>query len=122
MGSLETIYQPIVFEPQECLDAVAGNAIEAEVAAIARENPTEIVIDMSGVDMVDSAGLFCLVSALTSARKGGCRLVLCHLKPPVQLIFEISQLDRLFEIFETREAAIADLGSDSTSSSDWVAA
>lgn len=124
MGYLETIYQPIVFQPQQCLEAAAGNALEAELAAIAQEQSRAIVIDMSAVDMVDSAGLFSLVSGLRTARSRGCRLVLCHLKPPVRLIFEISQLDRLFEIFETKEAAIAALASESasTSASGWAAA
>ena len=105
--SQEQITQPIVFRPQNCLDAETGKAIEAEVAAIAAHRETLFVIDLSEVDLVDSAGLFALVSGLRTARESASRLVICNAPPPVRLIFEITQLDRVLEIFDSYEAAIA---------------
>ncbi|XZN93896.1 MAG: STAS domain-containing protein [Microcoleus sp.] len=35
------------------------------------------------------------------ARQRGCRLVICNLSATVRLIFEITQLDQLFEIFDS---------------------
>jgi anti-sigma B factor antagonist len=105
MASLQAVGQPVIFQPQASVDATTLAAIEAAVAECDRG--TLFAIDMSQVDLIDSSGLFTLVSALRIARDHGSRLTIYHLKSPVRVIFEITQLDRIFEIFETREAAIS---------------
>lgn len=120
MVSIE-VSQPLVFQIQECLDAKAGSHIEKEVAAIAPGRPMLVLIDMSQVDFVDSSGLFTLVSVLRSAREKGVRLVLCNLKATVRLIFEISQLDRVFEIYENTEAVLKTLVSESSQADPMAA-
>jgi anti-anti-sigma factor len=64
---------------------------------------------MSNVDFVDSAGLVALIAGLKAANRHGCRLAICSLRPPIRLIFEITQLDRAFEIFDSL-ADLADAG------------
>ncbi len=115
MTSSQAIRQPIVFQPQACLDEATLATIEQAVAQCDRG--TFFAIDMSQVEMIDSPGLFTLVSALRTAREHGSRLTIYHLKSPVRVIFEITQLDRLFEIFDTQEAAIAAIAPELSSSS-----
>ncbi len=120
MTSSQAVHQPIVFRPQTSLDAVTLAAIEQAVTECDRG--TLLTIDMSQVDLIDSSGLFTLVSALRTAKQHGSRLTIYHLKSPVRVIFEITQLDRIFEIFDTQEEAIASELSSSTSTSDLAAA
>ena len=56
---------------------------------------------------MNSSGLVSLAKALKNARSSGCRLVLCNLQLPVKLIFKLTQLDSVFEIFDTCAAAKA---------------
>lgn len=120
MTSSHAIRQPIVFQPQTCLDETTLATIEQAVAECDR--PTLFAIDMSQVELIDSPGLFTLVSALRTAREHGSRLIIYNLKSPVRVIFEITQLDRIFEIFDTQEEAIAQELSSSSPNSDLAAA
>ncbi len=105
------IKQPIILQPQARLDSLGGKALQKQVAAIAAEEHDVWVIDMTQVDFVDSSGLFALVAGLRSAREQRCRFAICNVKATVKLIFEITQLDRVFEIFESYDALIQALES-----------
>ena len=91
----------------------ASNAVEFQqqlTTAISSRQPQVLLIDMSQVESLDSAGLMGLVSALSLAQRLNCRFSLCCISAPIRIIFELTQLDRIFEIFDNRaafEAAIA---------------
>ncbi|WP_198806738.1 STAS domain-containing protein [Leptolyngbya sp. BL0902] len=59
-----------------------------------------LVVDMSRVESLDSAGLISLVSALKQARERSKRFCLCSVPPTIRIIFELTQLDRAFEMLE----------------------
>ncbi|WP_413166953.1 STAS domain-containing protein [Capilliphycus salinus ALCB114379] len=94
----------IVLQPQSRLDLQGGNDLKEQVLAIEAEDPKLWIIDLANVEFIDSSGLGALVTALKSSRKQGCRLVLCHPSATVKLILEITQLDRVFEVFDELEA------------------
>jgi anti-anti-sigma factor len=100
-------HQHIVLQPQNCLDSQAGSLLQQQLAEILPVSHQLWVIDMAGVDFIDSSGLCALVGGLNAARHRGCRLVICNLSATVRLIFEITQLDQLFEIFESFEQIIS---------------
>lgn len=94
----------------------AGNAgvfqeqLSESLSTISSPEQKAILIDMSRVDFLDSAGLMCLVSAYRLAKNLGRRLSICSLTPSVRMIFELTQLDQSLEIFENSldyEQAIA---------------
>lgn len=68
---------------------------------------TALLVDLSRVEFIDSAGLMVLVSGLSLAQQLGKRLSLCSVNPTIQMIFELTQLDRVFEIFESPQAFAA---------------
>jgi len=45
-----------------------------------------------------------LVSALKLAQKLGRRFSLCSVSPSLKIIFELTQVDKVFEIFEGKAA------------------
>lgn len=59
-----------------------------------------LVVDMSRVESLDSAGLISLVSALKQARQRSKRFYLCAVPPTIRIIFELTQLDRVFDMVE----------------------
>ncbi|MEG3975467.1 STAS domain-containing protein [Microcoleus sp. herbarium8] len=99
--------QHIILQPQNCLDSQAGNVLQQQLAEILPDRHQLWVIDMGDVDFIDSSGLCALVGGLNAARHRGCRLVICNVSATVRLIFEITQLDQLFEIFESLEQVIS---------------
>ena len=62
---------------------------------------------MAAVDFIDISGICALVGGLNAARHRGCRLVTCNLSATLRLIFEITQLDQLFEIFDSFDQIIS---------------
>lgn len=99
-------YQLILIQPQGCLDLQNIKALEKQLVTLAINAQTLLIIDLEQVEFMDSPGLIALAKALKTARNDGCRLVLCNLQPPVKLVFELTQLDSLFEIFDNYVAAI----------------
>ena len=68
---------------------------------------TGVVIDMTGVDFIDSTGLSVLLNALRRVTRQQGTLALAVSNPTVLRLFEITRLDSTFDIAPTREEAIA---------------
>ena len=70
------------------------------------EGEHNYVIDMGGVDFIDSSGLAALVMLFKRVRIGEGDVKLCCIKPEILKIFELTRLNRVFDIFDTRAEAV----------------
>ena len=70
------------------------------------ESGALVVLDLSRVEYMDSAGLGGLVSAHRTARTAGGDLVVTDLTPGVRTIFEMVQLHRVIRVFNHRAEAL----------------
>ena len=68
--------------------------------------PANVIIDLSGVNFIDSTALAILVQGIKRARERNGDIRLCGLQQPVRMVLELTRLDRVFEIFPTRELAV----------------
>jgi anti-sigma B factor antagonist len=68
-----------------------------------------IVLDLSGMEYISSAGLRCFMLAAKQSGARGGRIVLAALRPVVAEIFQISRFDMLFKIFPSVREALAGL-------------
>jgi anti-anti-sigma factor len=96
----------LVLSPQEPL--VAGGAAEAfekEIQQIFRGGQRDIIIDLSGVNGMDSAGIRALVRGHTTGQRLGGSLRLAEIRPAVQQVLETSRLGSIFETYKTVESA-----------------
>jgi anti-sigma B factor antagonist len=94
----------IVLQPQGRLDLEGGVALQQQIAAIASQRYSCWVLDLANIEFINSSGLVALISGLNVARKSNCRLVIGNIQASVRLIFEITQLDQVFEIVEDVDA------------------
>lgn len=69
----------------------------------------KIVIELSRVTYVDSSGLATLVGILKNMRSYGGKMRLAAMSPKIKSLFEITKLDKLFEIMASEEEAVAGL-------------
>jgi len=67
-----------------------------------------VILDMSNVTFVDSAGLGMLLSAMKQITAAGGSLRLARLQEDVLTLFRLVRMNRVFEIFETLEEAVED--------------
>ncbi len=81
-------------------DSLDGTNSPQVKAAIVPLCTTEIdlIVDLTGIRFVDSAGVGALVSLLKAVRRSGRRMALTGVQPPVLSILEIIRLTVIFEI------------------------
>lgn len=68
---------------------------------------TAIVLDMTGVEFIDSTGLSVLLNGLRLVGKRRGRMALVCTNPTVLRLFQITNLDSTFDICADRAEAIA---------------
>jgi hypothetical protein len=66
-----------------------------------------IVLDLGGVDFIDSSGLGLLVRFMTRTRVAKGHLKLCSVPAKIVDILRVTRLNTIFESYETEGAAIA---------------
>lgn len=105
MQSLLIRPQAAIIRPCGHLNAVNAAEFQQQLnTAVLSEQNNALVIDMSQVESLDSAGLMALVSTLNLAKANEKRLSLCSVSTSIRIVFELTQLDRVFEIFESISA------------------
>jgi len=63
-----------------------------------RAKPANVSVDLSDVSYIDTSGLATLVEAARTARKQGTRLILGGIHDQPRYLFEITHLDRFFDM------------------------
>ncbi|MBD2493258.1 STAS domain-containing protein [Nostoc sp. FACHB-280] len=99
-----------VIRPQGKLNA--ANALELErdlTTALTANDVSILLVDLAAVESLDSAGLMALVSALKLAQNLERGLRLCSVSPALKIIFELTQLDEVFEFADNAELVSAKL-------------
>lgn len=88
------------------LDVVGGPELRQHVMGEIREGRCRLVLDLTGVDFIDSFGLGVIIGTLKRVRllDGDLRLVVPE--PRVRRVFEVCDLDRVFELHPTVDAAM----------------
>lgn len=76
------------------------------IEAIDEHLGRRLVVDLEGVDFIDSAGLSVLVGGLKRAKEGEGDLVLVATGRSVTKVLELTGLTRLFEIHPSRAVAL----------------
>jgi anti-anti-sigma factor len=76
------------------LDLSGAGILEQELGRLTdEESPAEVVIDLRGLEFMDSSGLRLVVMADSRAREAGRRLLLVPGAPTVQRVFEITRMN-----------------------------
>ncbi len=73
-------------------------AREVLLAAVGQGDP--VVVDLSGVDYIDSSGVASLVEAFQLAKRGGVAFSLAAVHPSALRVLQLARLDRVFTIHE----------------------
>ena len=99
------IHSPMTTVVQPSGSLTAKNASEFQeqlMNVISSQHCKALLVDLGAVDTLDSAGLLALVSALSLAQRLNKQFSLCEVSPSIRIIFELTQLDRVFDILGDR--------------------
>ena len=89
------------------VDLLSAPALKEALRDAIAAGAKRIVIDMTATRFIDSTTLGVILGASKRLRPQGGEVVLVIDHPSIRKIFEITLLDRAFQIFETREQALA---------------
>jgi anti-sigma B factor antagonist len=87
-------------------DALTSPQIQTWMEEAVNSKPAYIVVNVGAVNFVDSTALSTLVTGMKRARQADGDVRLCKLQQPVRMIFELTRLDKAFEIFPGEDEAI----------------
>jgi anti-sigma B factor antagonist len=89
------------------IDLHVSPVVTASLNAIIEKKPDRLVIDLSDVSYIDSAGLASLIQGMQKVEAYGGKFLLAGLQETVRSIFEISRLDQVFQVFPDVDTALA---------------
>ncbi len=99
--------RPNVLPLKREIDLHVSPVVTASLTAMIEQKPERMVIDLSDVTYIDSAGLAALIQAMQKVEAYGGKFLLAGLQETVRSIFEISRLDQVFQIFPDTDTALA---------------
>jgi anti-sigma B factor antagonist len=95
----------IVTPLEKRLDASAAADFKGKIVDWINAGHHRIVLNLSQVDFVDSSGLGAIVSCLKTLGGNG-DLVICGIQETVMSLFQLTRMNRVFQIFPTEAEAL----------------
>ena len=89
------------------IDIATAPRLREQLISLVNDQQYHLVIDMEGVEFIDSTGLGVLIGALKRVRAhdGDLQVVLTDSR--ILKVFEITQLDTIFQIHPTLDSVVA---------------
>ncbi len=100
----------LVIAPEGRVDSVSSSELEKLVVSRIEAGEKRLVLDLSGVEYISSAGLRVLLMAAKRLKEPPAGLVLCGMGPSVRTVLELAGFLPLFAVEPRREQALARLG------------
>jgi anti-sigma B factor antagonist len=92
--------------PGPSLDASNTKRFKNEMAPVV-QSATKLIFDMTLVQFVDSCGLGVILSYVRQLHAKGGQIKVCGLSQRVRSLFELVRMDKVVEIYNTRDEALS---------------
>ncbi len=84
----------------------ASNVLREAIAQETRDGHVRVVLNLQGVESIDSTGLGTLVICFTALRKAGGALKLLHLNRRNIELLVLTKLSTVFEVYQEEQDAV----------------
>ncbi len=81
----------------------------SQMISLLQMGGTKFVVDLSKTDFIDSTGLGTIIRSHKRIKEAGGRLILSDLPPKIWKTFELTRLDKILPICDTRQDALETL-------------
>lgn len=92
------------------VDLYSSPEVRKKLLQLVSEQTPVIIVNLNAVTYIDSSGVATLVEGLQEMGKYSGKLKLTNLHEAVRHVFELSSLDKVFEIHNSVEEAMKSLG------------
>ncbi|MBN2624341.1 MAG: STAS domain-containing protein [Acidimicrobiales bacterium] len=89
------------------LDVATSPELRELLVRLVGDGAERLVLDLEGVDFLDSTGLGTIISVLKRVRTHGGDLRLVSTQPRITRLFEITGLDKAIPLLPSLDAAVA---------------
>lgn len=98
----------LLISPEGRLTVGTADVFKKELDGFAAK-AVKIVLDCSAMEYIDSTGLGVVVRFFKDFTARGGKLAIAALQPKPKLVFEITRAYKIFDIYDTTQAAIESL-------------
>lgn len=88
------------------VDLYSSPRVRKQVVSLVSKQNKNLLVDLADVTYMDSSGVATLVEALQLTRKLGGKLRLFNLGTTVRDVFDLSRLDKVFDICDNEQQAL----------------
>ncbi len=88
------------------IDASNTPMLDEEMSKVLSEGKTKVIVDLSNLAYISSAGLRVFLSAVKKLKKSNGDLRLCGLSPNIMKIFKLAGFNKIFQIFDSEKEAV----------------
>ncbi|MEW6348057.1 MAG: STAS domain-containing protein [Thermodesulfobacteriota bacterium] len=97
------------------VDTISAPTLEKMAIEWIGSGETRLILDLSAMDYISSAGLRALFVVGKTAKSRGGSVCCCALQGVVAQVFEVSGFHRMLPVYDSVDAALADTKSDCVS-------
>jgi anti-sigma B factor antagonist len=96
----------IILTPVGRLDITTAWQFRLKLQECISKHSRHIAVNLGQVNFIDSSGLTSLVAGMRDADRVKGSFRICNVHPEAKLVFEVTMMDTVFEIFETEEEVL----------------
>jgi len=89
----------VLFVQEERIDAHNSADLKELVLQLLEQGETDLVVQLQSVRFIDSSGLGALLAGMKNASSKSGKFTLTNIQPQVLSMFELTRLNRVFEIY-----------------------
>ena len=105
IDSIEDVTE-VKFDNLEKLNILVTDSIKVELQKLFEKPNAKVLINMGGIDFLDSSGFATFLTISKAAGKNNGQIIFCNIDNPALDLFKVLQLHTVFNIINDREEAI----------------
>jgi anti-anti-sigma factor len=99
------IYE-VTFKDIQNLNVFFSEPIKTSVSKLFATQNVKVLINMEGIQFLDSSGFAAFVSLSKEASKTGGQIIFCNIRDSAMKLFRVLQLHQSFRLLSTKEEAL----------------
>ncbi|HAF28819.1 MAG TPA: hypothetical protein DCG75_07200 [Bacteroidales bacterium] len=96
----------LTFDNVSKLNILIAQSLKEEVAQYLTKSNTKLILDLKGIEYVDSSGFGALLSILRNAKNNNSQLKICNISSDVMELVKLLQLHNVFDICDSVDKCI----------------
>jgi anti-sigma B factor antagonist len=94
---------------EKTINALIIDEIREEITKVIENSNAKVIIDLKGVEYIDSSGFGCFLSLMKAARSNYGILKFANPEPKVMELFQLLHLTTIFQIYDSVDSCISSL-------------